>query len=607
MTGPAQTRRRPLLRPAVLRTADEDRHPTWLELFFDLCFVAAIAALAAYLHHHPTAEGLLWFVALFLPVWWAWMGYTWYASAFDNDDVVFRLSWLVAMLLIIALAAGVGSAADGHGDAFALTYGLLQALLALLFARAARKERAARRFAVRCAAGDAIGALLWFASLAVDAPERYLVWGAAMIVLLATPPFAVRGYAGKAFNAAHIAERYGLFTLIVLGESVVAVGASLADSGFDLWAGVHGRAGLRRRRGRRRRAPGRRGGPSWRAGERGGSPGALRRRGRLPAGHGGHPRHHHPGPGPHPGGPADRARGGGGAGRAGGFVAGAAHRRQPLRRHRRGRRPGDAGRGGRHRRRLTAARRLRDAPSPCRAAGRVHRGRGNGPSETRRNMDEHLIDQIVETAARLTAGGVVTPNGHGNISVRVPGADEMYFTSAPSLNGLGPEGIARVGLDGTLLEGDLQPIQAAVVAMHTSLYRDHPDVGCVVHAHPRYATVFAVANREIKCWVEAMAMFGLADGVPVAAYGPRGSDEAVANIRAAVRPGVPAVLLANHGLLVFHRTPELAVLVADVVEEAARVAIESQAIGGPQEVPAAMRAAALQRTMAFDAAGPQKA
>jgi L-ribulose-5-phosphate 4-epimerase len=218
-------------------------------------------------------------------------------------------------------------------------------------------------------------------------------------------------------------------------------------------------------------------------------------------------------------------------------------------------------------------------------------------------MDAHLVNQIVATAAKLTAGGVVTPNGHGNISVRVPGVKEMYFTSAPSLNALGPDGIARVGLDGTLLEGDLQPIQAAVVAMHTALYQDHPDVGCVVHAHPRFATAFAVANREIKCWVEAMAMFGLADGVPVAAYGPRGSDEAVTNIRAAVRPGVPAVLLANHGLLVFHRTPDLAVLVADVIEEAARVAIETQAIGGPQEIPSAMRTAALQRKMAFEAAG----
>jgi L-ribulose-5-phosphate 4-epimerase len=222
-------------------------------------------------------------------------------------------------------------------------------------------------------------------------------------------------------------------------------------------------------------------------------------------------------------------------------------------------------------------------------------------------MNEQLVNQILDAAARLTAGGVVTPNGHGNISVRVPGADEMYFTSAPSLNALGPGGIARVGPDGALLEGELQPIQAAVVAMHTALYRDHAEVGCVIHAHPPFATVFAVANREIRCWVEAMAMFGLADGVPVAAYAPRGSDEAVASIRAVVRPGVPAVLLANHGLLVFHRTPDLALLVADVVEEAARVGIAAQAVGGPVEVPPAMRGAALQRAMAFDAAGVVKA
>jgi L-ribulose-5-phosphate 4-epimerase len=218
-------------------------------------------------------------------------------------------------------------------------------------------------------------------------------------------------------------------------------------------------------------------------------------------------------------------------------------------------------------------------------------------------MDEHLVDEVVTTAAKVVASGMVSANGHGNISLRVPGADEMYFTSAPSLSGIGSEGIAWVGLDGALLEGDLPPIQGAVVAMHTALYLDHPDVGSVVHAHPPYATVFAVANREIKCWVEAMAMFGLADGVPVAAYGPRGSDQAIANIRAAVRPGVPAVLLANHGLLVFHRTPDLAVLVGGVIEEAARVALGAQAIGGPVEIPAEMRAAALQRAMAFEAAG----
>jgi L-fuculose-phosphate aldolase len=179
----------------------------------------------------------------------------------------------------------------------------------------------------------------------------------------------------------------------------------------------------------------------------------------------------------------------------------------------------------------------------------------------------------------------------------------MYFTTPPTLNRLSADGVARIGLDGAVREGSVPPIQAAVVSMHAAMYQDHPEVQCVIHTHSPYATAFAVANREIGCWIEALAMFGLPDGVPLARYGPRGSDQAIANIREAVKPGVPAVLLANHGVLVFHRTPELAVFVGGIVEEAAQSAINAVAIGGPTEIPAEMRQAALQRAMAFEAAG----
>lgn len=222
-------------------------------------------------------------------------------------------------------------------------------------------------------------------------------------------------------------------------------------------------------------------------------------------------------------------------------------------------------------------------------------------------MDKNLIDELVSAAARVVASGAISANGHGNVSLRAPGAEEMYFTSAPSLRGLGPNDVVRVGLDGTLLEGQLPPIQGAVVAMHTAMYRDRADVGCVVHTHSPYATSFAVANRPIGCWIEALAMFGLADGVPVADYGPRGSDAAVANIRRTVRPGVPAVLLSNHGVLVFHRNPELAILIGGVVEEAAQAAINALALGGPVEIPSDLRAAALQRAMVFETAGTKTA
>ena len=222
-------------------------------------------------------------------------------------------------------------------------------------------------------------------------------------------------------------------------------------------------------------------------------------------------------------------------------------------------------------------------------------------------MDRDLVDQVVSVAQRVVASGAISANGHGNVSLRVPGSDEMYFTAAPSLRDHPPSAVVRVGLDGSLREGDLPPIQRAVVAMHTAMYEDSADVGCVIHTHSPYATAFAVAGRPIGCWVEALAMFGLPTGVPVAAYGPRGSAEAVAAIRAAVRPGVPAVLLANHGVLVFHRTPDLAILVGGVVEEAAQTGIFAAAIGGPVEIPHDLREAALQRAMTFEREGIARA
>ncbi len=218
-------------------------------------------------------------------------------------------------------------------------------------------------------------------------------------------------------------------------------------------------------------------------------------------------------------------------------------------------------------------------------------------------MDRDMVSQVIEVAAKVVASGAISANAHGNVSLRVPGEDEMYFTGASSLRDHPAEAVVRVGLDGTLREGRLPPIQGAVVAMHTAMYLDSPDVGCVIHTHSPFATAFAVAQRPIACWIEALAMFGLPDGVPVAGYGPRGSEQAVANIRAAVRPGVPAVLLANHGVLVFHRTPELAITVGGVVEEAAQAGLNAMRLGGPVELPDDMKAAALQRAMAFEQRG----
>lgn len=210
-----------------------------------------------------------------------------------------------------------------------------------------------------------------------------------------------------------------------------------------------------------------------------------------------------------------------------------------------------------------------------------------------------LSEQVANTAAAVVASGAISSNGHGNVSIRIAGASEMLFSTAPTLHGLTPQMVARVGLDGEVLEGEVPPINRAVIDMHTAIYAEQAEAGCVIHTHSPYATAFAVARRSIDCWIEAMAMFGLGNGIPVAAYGPRGSAQAVANIRKALAAGGCAVLLANHGVLVFHRTPEQAVLIGGIVEEAARDAITATAVGGPIAIEPDMRAAALQRAVAF--------
>ena len=228
------------VRPQAMRNLTseqraEERSSTWLELFFDLCFVVAVAALARGLHHEPNLEGMLRFLGLFVPVWWSWMIFTWYATSFDNDDVPYRITLFVAMLSILGLAATVGrigvdsSAVVG----FVLAYSLMRFLVAGLFMRARRHVSAdLRPFVAFYAAGNIIGATIWLSSLLVPAPWRYAVWAIGLAVELLGPILAVMTLDNPriTFHPRHIAERYGLFTLIVLGESVLAVASGTAGT-----------------------------------------------------------------------------------------------------------------------------------------------------------------------------------------------------------------------------------------------------------------------------------------------------------------------------------------------------------------------------------------
>ncbi len=220
------------VRMSARRIDEPHRAASPLELLFDLTFVIAVAAVTARFAHDiaegRAADGIVPFLQVFFAVWWAWMNFTWFASSYDTDDVAYRLLTMVQMAGVLVLAAGVPAAVD-HDDYRGVTFGYLIMRIGLgaQWLRAGIEDPAGRRTAFRYAAGISLLQVGWllrllFAEIGV-LPSSALVPVFAGLVLLelAVPPWAERA-APTAWHPHHIAERYGLFTIILLGESVLA-------------------------------------------------------------------------------------------------------------------------------------------------------------------------------------------------------------------------------------------------------------------------------------------------------------------------------------------------------------------------------------------------
>jgi low temperature requirement protein LtrA len=225
----------------VTRMTARDPHETHrvstpLELFFDLCFVVAVAQAGAGLVHAVTAghtaAGVADYLLAFFGVWWAWMNFTWFASAYDCDDVPYRLLTLLQMAGVLVFAAGVSRAFTGDWTLTVAGYVLMRLALTTQWLRAGRgatgpEARAAYRYAiglVLCQAG-------WVIALSVPSGSRGWVFPLLVLAELSVPLIAERERRTP-WHAHHIAERYGLFTIIVLGESVAAATVAV-KSGLD--------------------------------------------------------------------------------------------------------------------------------------------------------------------------------------------------------------------------------------------------------------------------------------------------------------------------------------------------------------------------------------
>lgn len=226
--------------------SEHPRVATTLELLFDLVFVVAIAFAGAQLHHAIAADhgwhGALSFAMVFFAIWWAWMGFTWFASAFDSDDVPYRLAVLVQMAGALIIAGGVSAAFDQSDWRMIVAgYVVMRTASVAQWLRAAAQAQTHQQTCRRYALGIFALQLGWIANLWT--PSGLALYSFALLALceLLVPVWA-ENKAKTPFHPHHIAERYGLMTIIVLGESVLAAASALQGAtnngllGFELLA-----------------------------------------------------------------------------------------------------------------------------------------------------------------------------------------------------------------------------------------------------------------------------------------------------------------------------------------------------------------------------------
>ena len=172
------------------------------------------------------------------PVWWSWTGAAFYATRFDTDDLGHRILILLQMVGVAALAVNVPDGLGINSAGFALSYAAIRIILVLEYMRTGRSKlsSSATPLIRRYTRGFLGAAVVWIISAFIPPPFRFVLWGIGLVIDFATPLTVGRLHSKFAPHISHLPERMGLFTIIVLGESVMGVVAGVSDTEFDIYS-----------------------------------------------------------------------------------------------------------------------------------------------------------------------------------------------------------------------------------------------------------------------------------------------------------------------------------------------------------------------------------
>lgn len=226
--------------PALRHQVADDGRVTWLELFFDLVYVAALIQLGDRLAGDISWSGVGAFVGVFVVLWWTWTGTTAFTNRFVVDDIIHRLLAFVQMFAVGNLAVLAATTPDNWRTWFVGAYVTARLPLLVMYWRVARSTPGSRTISVHYIRWFGASLLLWVASLAVPGDARYVVWAVALVAEFAAPAIAVGRITEAPIHDEHFQERYALFTIIVLGETFVKTLSEMSDRGISIETQVFG-------------------------------------------------------------------------------------------------------------------------------------------------------------------------------------------------------------------------------------------------------------------------------------------------------------------------------------------------------------------------------
>ncbi|MDR2623058.1 MAG: low temperature requirement protein A [Methanobrevibacter sp.] len=234
----------PILRSGKNDDGTDEKHSDWLELLFDLIFVAAVSQVALDLSDDYNIISFLKLIPLFFVIWWGWIGQTYYLDRFSTDDILIRIITMIQIVVVAALVLNIKYALTTTKAGFVITYSILRFILVIEYLWVGKKLPEVKPLTNHYSKGFFIAGCIWLLSAFIPNQYTFIVWIVALAIDILTPLTGGEMHVKFPPHPTHLPERFGLFTIIVIGEAIASIVIAMSQVKLDVLTGFMGFMGL---------------------------------------------------------------------------------------------------------------------------------------------------------------------------------------------------------------------------------------------------------------------------------------------------------------------------------------------------------------------------